>query len=186
MMNSYELMGSKSSPLCHMFDSDRLLASDSNEDSNDDHSGGGPHDKYEKYHTLDHLDSYDTVMDLENNLINCHTSALQNSHSNGLTNDNHNQSQHLSQQNLNLNNNHLIPNNNSQNNCNKRKTTADGTANGLPNGAPKRVPPPNGKKTKGRVKIKMEFIDNKLRRYTTFSKRKTGIMKKVRFFANFC
>ncbi|KAK3860043.1 hypothetical protein Pcinc_033892 [Petrolisthes cinctipes] len=38
---------------------------------------------------------------------------------------------------------------------------------------------PNGKKTKGRVKIKMEFIDNKLRRYTTFSKRKTGIMKKV-------
>jgi len=39
--------------------------------------------------------------------------------------------------------------------------------------------PPNGKKTKGRVKIKMEFIDNKLRRYTTFSKRKTGIMKKV-------
>lgn len=45
---------------------------------------------------------------------------------------------------------------------------------------PKKVPPPNGKKTKGRVKIKMEFIDNKLRRYTTFSKRKTGIMKKVR------
>jgi len=39
--------------------------------------------------------------------------------------------------------------------------------------------PPTGKKTKGRVKIKMEFIDNKLRRYTTFSKRKTGIMKKV-------
>ena len=39
--------------------------------------------------------------------------------------------------------------------------------------------PPAGKKTKGRVKIKMEFIDNKLRRYTTFSKRKTGIMKKV-------
>ena len=35
------------------------------------------------------------------------------------------------------------------------------------------------KKTRGRVKIKMEFIDNKLRRYTTFSKRKTGIMKKV-------
>ena len=40
--------------------------------------------------------------------------------------------------------------------------------------------PVNGKKTKGRVKIKMEFIDNKLRRYTTFSKRKTGIMKKVK------
>lgn len=38
-----------------------------------------------------------------------------------------------------------------------------------------------GKKTRGRVKIKMEFIDNKLRRYTTFSKRKTGIMKKVSF-----
>lgn len=44
---------------------------------------------------------------------------------------------------------------------------------------PKKMPPPNGKKTKGRVKIKMEFIDNKLRRYTTFSKRKTGIMKKA-------
>jgi len=39
--------------------------------------------------------------------------------------------------------------------------------------------PTAGKKTKGRVKIKMEFIDNKLRRYTTFSKRKTGIMKKA-------
>ena len=39
--------------------------------------------------------------------------------------------------------------------------------------------PQTGKKTKGRVKIKMEYIDNKLRRYTTFSKRKTGIMKKV-------
>ncbi|KAK3562512.1 hypothetical protein QTP86_034761 [Hemibagrus guttatus] len=36
-----------------------------------------------------------------------------------------------------------------------------------------------GKKTRGRVKIKMEFIGNKLRRYTTFSKRKTGIMKKA-------
>lgn len=44
----------------------------------------------------------------------------------------------------------------------------------------KKTSPANGKKTKGRVKIKMEFIDNKLRRYTTFSKRKTGIMKKVR------
>ncbi|XP_022258696.1 serum response factor homolog isoform X2 [Limulus polyphemus] len=43
----------------------------------------------------------------------------------------------------------------------------------------KKTTPPNGKKTKGRVKIKMEFIDNKLRRYTTFSKRKTGIMKKA-------
>lgn len=38
----------------------------------------------------------------------------------------------------------------------------------------------HGKKTKGRVKIKMEFIENKLRRYTTFSKRKAGLMKKVR------
>ena len=36
------------------------------------------------------------------------------------------------------------------------------------------------KKTKGRVKISMEYIPNKLRRYTTFSKRKSGIMKKVR------
>lgn len=53
------------------------------------------------------------------------------------------------------------------------KTTA--TAAGA--GAPKSLS--NGKKTKGRVKIKMEYIDNKLRRYTTFSKRKTGIMKKV-------
>lgn len=41
-----------------------------------------------------------------------------------------------------------------------------------------------GKKTKGRVKIKMEFIENKLRRYTTFSKRKTGIMKKVNLIFN--
>ncbi|GFY41718.1 serum response factor homolog [Trichonephila inaurata madagascariensis] len=46
-------------------------------------------------------------------------------------------------------------------------------------GMPKKSLPANGKKTKGRVKIKMEFIDNKLRRYTTFSKRKTGIMKKA-------
>ncbi|XP_052269882.1 serum response factor-like isoform X4 [Dreissena polymorpha] len=37
----------------------------------------------------------------------------------------------------------------------------------------------HGKKTKGKVKIKMEFIENKLRRNTTFSKRKTGIMKKA-------
>lgn len=40
------------------------------------------------------------------------------------------------------------------------------------------------KKTKGRVKIKMEFIENKIRRYTTFSKRKTGIMKKVKYNVN--
>ena len=45
--------------------------------------------------------------------------------------------------------------------------------------------PANGKKTKGRVRIKMEFIHNKLRRYTTFSKRKTGIMKKVSSFRGF-
>lgn len=47
---------------------------------------------------------------------------------------------------------------------------------------PKKSPPGNGKKTKGRVKIKMEYIENKLRRYTTFSKRKTGIMKKVSYY----
>lgn len=52
-------------------------------------------------------------------------------------------------------------------------------------GISKKSPPSNGKKTKGRVKIKMEYIDNKLRRYTTFSKRKTGIMKKVQYFNNF-
>ena len=39
--------------------------------------------------------------------------------------------------------------------------------------------PKPGKKTMGRVKIKMEYIKNKVRRYTTFSKRKTGIMKNV-------
>jgi hypothetical protein len=42
-----------------------------------------------------------------------------------------------------------------------------------------------GKKTRGRVKIKMEYIDNKLRRYTTFSKRKTGIMKKVGVYCQY-
>ncbi|XP_031154430.1 serum response factor-like isoform X2 [Sander lucioperca] len=52
-----------------------------------------------------------------------------------------------------------------------------GTSRGpSPGGLPGAKP---GKKTRGRVKIKMEFIDNKLRRYTTFSKRKTGIMKKA-------
>ena len=40
---------------------------------------------------------------------------------------------------------------------------------------------PSSKKTRGRVRIKMEYIQNKLRRYTTFSKRKSGIMKKVSF-----
>ena len=39
--------------------------------------------------------------------------------------------------------------------------------------------PAPGKKTRGRVKIEMQYIQNKLRRYTTFSKRKSGIMKKV-------
>ena len=39
--------------------------------------------------------------------------------------------------------------------------------------------PKPGKKTRGRVKIHMEYIPNKLRRYTTFSKRKSGMMKKV-------
>lgn len=41
--------------------------------------------------------------------------------------------------------------------------------------------PAPGKKTRGRVKIQMEYIQNKLRRYTTFSKRKSGMMKKVSF-----
>lgn len=39
--------------------------------------------------------------------------------------------------------------------------------------------PRPGKKTRGRVKIRMAYINDKVRRYTTFSKRKTGIMKKV-------
>lgn len=39
--------------------------------------------------------------------------------------------------------------------------------------------PRPGKKTRGRVKIRMAYISDKVRRYTTFSKRKTGIMKKV-------
>jgi serum response factor len=41
--------------------------------------------------------------------------------------------------------------------------------------------PAPGKKTRGRVRIQMEYIQNKLRRYTTFSKRKSGMMKKVFF-----
>lgn len=44
----------------------------------------------------------------------------------------------------------------------------------------KALPAP-GKKTRGRVRIQMEYIQNKLRRYTTFSKRKSGMMKKVFF-----
>jgi len=47
----------------------------------------------------------------------------------------------------------------------------------------RKAKPPPGKKTMGRVKIKMEYIKNKVRRYTTFSKRKTGIMKKVMYTA---
>ncbi|XP_029384229.1 serum response factor-like isoform X3 [Echeneis naucrates] len=54
--------------------------------------------------------------------------------------------------------------------------TSGGLSSGYNPGVPGAKP---GKKTRGRVKIKMEFIDNKLRRYTTFSKRKTGIMKKA-------
>lgn len=64
----------------------------------------------------------------------------------------------------------------------KNESLSNGSSQSMNNGStlgPKKILPPNGKKTKGRVKIKMEFIDNKLRRYTTFSKRKTGIMKKV-------
>lgn len=48
------------------------------------------------------------------------------------------------------------------------------------------IKPAPGKKTRGRVKIQMEYIQNKLRRYTTFSKRKSGIMKKVRFLQKGC
>ncbi|CAG7728334.1 unnamed protein product, partial [Allacma fusca] len=70
-----------------------------------------------------------------------------------------------------INNNHLHHNNNHSGSNNH-------SSGGGGEPKPKKAPPPNGKKTKGRVKIKMEFIDNKLRRYTTFSKRKTGIMKK--------
>ena len=54
------------------------------------------------------------------------------------------------------------------------KSSNDGTGS-----RPSTPQPRLGKKTRGRVKINMEFIDNKLRRYTTFSKRKSGIMKKV-------
>ena len=53
------------------------------------------------------------------------------------------------------------------------------SSDGEPDSKVPRLPELRQKKTRGRVKIKMEFIENKLRRYTTFSKRKTGIMKKV-------
>ena len=61
----------------------------------------------------------------------------------------------------------------------KSYQTVNGKSNGQNSNNMTKPSPGGGKKTKGRVKIKMEFIDNKLRRYTTFSKRKTGIMKKV-------
>lgn len=48
-----------------------------------------------------------------------------------------------------------------------------------PSSADDKPKPAPGKKTRGRVKIEMQYIQNKLRRYTTFSKRKSGIMKKV-------
>jgi hypothetical protein len=37
-------------------------------------------------------------------------------------------------------------------------------------------------KRSGRRKIKIEYIDDKSRRHITFSKRKAGIMKKVKVF----
>ena len=62
--------------------------------------------------------------------------------------------------------------------------TSGGTDDRSSQGSRSSTPTPKtGKKTRGRVKINMEFIDNKLRRYTTFSKRKSGIMKKVRMHA---
>ena len=42
---------------------------------------------------------------------------------------------------------------------------------------------PKSDKKAGRRKIKIEFIQDKSRRHITFSKRKAGIMKKVRFMA---
>lgn len=41
--------------------------------------------------------------------------------------------------------------------------------------------PVKKKEKKGRRKIKIEFITDKSRRHITFSKRKSGIMKKVSF-----
>jgi len=67
----------------------------------------------------------------------------------------------------------------SSDNKNSNESSGQNTNGNNNNSSTKKSSPPNGKKTKGRVKIKMEFIDNKLRRYTTFSKRKTGIMKKA-------
>ena len=65
----------------------------------------------------------------------------------------------------------------------KKSKSAAETPSGQASGSGSSGPGPKAekrvKKTKGRVRIKMEYIDNKIRRYTTFSKRKTGIMKKV-------
>ena len=55
---------------------------------------------------------------------------------------------------------------------NSSSTVAAATTTGV-------EPPAKRKKTRGRVKIEMQFIQDKMRRYTTFSKRKSGIMKKV-------
>ena len=55
------------------------------------------------------------------------------------------------------------------------QTTKGRTAKGQDNGTIRG----KNKKTLGRVKIEMAYITNKIRRYTTFSKRKTGIMKKA-------
>src|SRR5690348_6283398 len=42
-------------------------------------------------------------------------------------------------------------------------------------------PGTKNEKRAGRRKIKIEYIDDKSRRHITFSKRKAGIMKKVKF-----
>ncbi|CAO1323347.1 unnamed protein product [Diamesa hyperborea] len=63
-------------------------------------------------------------------------------------------------------------------NSNDNYPTNSSPSSSIDNETEKVVESPK-KKTKGRVKIKMEYIENKLRRYTTFSKRKTGIMKKA-------
>ena len=56
-------------------------------------------------------------------------------------------------------------------------TQEDSAVNGeSPSSAPAASTP---KKTRGRVKIETKFIKHKQRRYTTFSKRKSGLMKKA-------
>lgn len=125
--------------------------------------------------------------DVDDNI--CDT-ILSDSNESTLSSDNNNNNHHLNQ--------NLNQNQNGTNNCyNSNHSNLTMATNGAPakrkyddyikkeeNGSNGLEPlskklQSNGKKTKGRVKIKMEFIDNKLRRYTTFSKRKTGIMKKV-------